>query len=206
MTVLLLCITVLGVGDSITAWDDINYLDISTHQTTNIAADFLTTGAWLTRDSDYWAGQGTFDLGHILLGTNDAIFLIEPEVVKQNILSIATQMYQYNAPIIMISLEPLAFGDAGVARNELLTQYNARISELWGEYEWVYEGIDWRNLPGIDSPDCFIDGLHPNAACHETARFYTDAAIASAVPEPNTGSLLAMGIVGLAAARRRMMA
>ena len=66
MTVLLLCITVLGVGDSITAGPDVSYFDISTHQTTNIAADFLTTGAWLTPDSDFWADKGTFDIGHML--------------------------------------------------------------------------------------------------------------------------------------------
>ena len=43
MTVLLLWITVLGVGVSITADDD-SYFDISTHQTTNLATDFLTLG------------------------------------------------------------------------------------------------------------------------------------------------------------------
>ena len=40
MTGLVLALSVLCVGDSITAWPDINYCDSSVHETTNIATNY----------------------------------------------------------------------------------------------------------------------------------------------------------------------
>jgi hypothetical protein len=126
--------------------------------------------------------------------------------VKANILSVAMQMHTYNAPIIMVSLEPNAFGEPGEARNPWLELYNPLIAEFWDEFDWIKQGVDWRELPGFDSPDCFLEGengLHPNAQCQLIARDYTDAAITAAVPEPSTALLLCTGLCIAALATRR---
>ena len=205
MVGLIAALSVLCVGDSITAWPDINYCDNSTHQTTNISANFTRSIDWAALDANTWEARGTFDVGTILLGTNDSIFLIEPALVKESILAIAVQMYTYNAPSIMISLEPYAFGEPGAARNPWLELYNPLIAELWDEHDWIHQGVDWRQLPGFDSPSCFLEGengLHPTAACHLIARDYTDAAIVASVPEPGSVLLLGVGLTVLATWRR----
>jgi hypothetical protein len=170
-----------------------------------LGVSFTRSIDWAALDDATWAANGSFDIGTILLGTNDSIFLIEPEIVKASILTVATQMHAFNAPLVMISLEPYALGTAGEARNPWLELYNPLIAELWDEHEWIREGVDWRELPGFDSPGCFLEGengLHPNAGCHQIARDYTDAAIFAAVPEPGTGVLTAAGLALLAHRRR----
>ena len=96
-----------------------------------------------------------------MLGTNDAIFEIDPEVVKQSILSVAMQMYAFNAPIVMISLEPYALGTAGDARNPWLELYSPMIAELWDEHEWIREGVRPAAPPraGRGVGDCPVAGL-----------------------------------------------
>lgn len=198
---LLLSITVLCIGNSMTDPQVVtqNYCDISIHETTNIGASFTRALDWAALTQTQWAEYGVFDVAHIMLGSNDAIFDRTALEVRTDIETIAANA---QALQVVISLQPLALGAAGEARNELLAQYHEAMLEAITADPRLFMGVDWTQLPGHLTPEYYKDGLHPNAATHALASPIFDAAI-TAVPEPGSFLQLLTGMCMLAVIRRR---
>lgn len=209
---LILALSVICIGDSMTHGNVVatNYCDTSTHETLNTSISATTALGWGGLDREYWEAHGSFQVAHILLGSNDAAWRFPTEDVLAALLRIVDRV---DADIVVISLEPLSLGGNAINRNPDLTRYNLAIPELWA-IEGIYEGIDWNALPGIQTDEYYRyqetpNGLHPNAATHALARPLTDAAIQkawddfTAVPEPSSALLVATALVTLGVVRRR---
>lgn len=143
------------------------------------------------------------DLVTILLGTNDALGYLEPDRVdpadyRDAIEEIVFDLLADGAGRVMLLTPPPNIGRP--TERALLLGYRSEILDLCGSLEDVLCGPDVYTL--LDADDFELANVHPNAAGHQKIADALQGAILAAVPEPATGTLVAIGLAGLAVRRR----
>jgi len=183
-------LTILCIGDSITAWED-SYCDQSVHQTLNVGVDSTLTETWADRAYfDEYAGTvllaENIDVVSILLSTNDASREKSAESVGMNMQLIIDYLKDYGVDNIVISLPPW-FQDPTNYWSSLYNPYLVAsrpvILAVIDANPEVNLGVDWTELD-LPFPEMWEDRVHPNPAGHTVATPFMDAAFERYVLEP----------------------
>ena len=137
------------------------------------------------------------DLVVVVLGTNDAIGLLEPEpttaqAYRDAIDELVGGLLGDGAVRVMLAAPPPNFDSAPALL--LLAQYAVEIQALCGAPgDAVLCGPDLLNL--LEAGDFAPGDVHPNAGGHAKIAAALEASIGAAVPEPGAAMLLGLGLL-----------
>ena len=134
------------------------------------------------------------DVVTILLGTNDAFAYLPdktpPDDYESFMREIIDELFVEGVGVVVLLTAPRSFPTPPIV-SELLADYRTRILTICGDSEGVRCGPDLFTL--LDATDFAPETVHPNRFGHEKIALAMRDTLIS-MPEPQTGTLVALGL------------